>query len=170
MCCFYSNTFHTQQLTILEIMVLRTFRRHSNQTLHSNYLIFLVCCFYSNTFHTQQVTKLEILVLRAFRRHSNQTLHSRLLMWQVCCFYSNTFSHTTVNRIGYSGAESVSRALQSNTSLTSLNIGVLFLFKHLSHTTVNRIGYCEYHTEKRKQSFQQPDVTESHATVTAPQS
>ena len=73
-------------------------------------------------------------MLRAFREHSNQTLHSHLLKFQVCCFYSNTF-HTTVNEIGYSGAESISKALQSNTSLTSLDIsGVLFVFKHLSHT------------------------------------
>ena len=50
--------------------------------------------------------------------------------------------HTTGNQIGDSGAESISRALQSNTSLTSLNIKcVLFIvLKHRSHTTGNQIG------------------------------
>ena len=40
---FCSNTFHTQQITTLDIMVLRAFREHSNQTLHSPHLIFVVC-------------------------------------------------------------------------------------------------------------------------------
>ena len=114
-------------------MVLRAFREHSNQTLLSNHLIFHVCCFNSNTFHTQQVTTLDILVLRAFREHSDQTLHSNHLIFQVCCFYSNTF-HTTGNQIGYSGAESISSTLQSNTSLTSLVIsGVLFIQTPFTH-------------------------------------
>ena len=155
MCLFYSNTFHTQQVTILEILVLRAFREHSNQTLHSKHLVFQVCCFYSNTFHTQQITTLEILVLRAFREHSNQTLHSHLLIFHVCYFYSNTF-HTPDNLIGDSGAESISRALQSNTSLKTLNIsGVLFLFNHLSHPTDNNFLDCEYHTEKSSTSITQ---------------
>ena len=42
LCCL--NTFHTQQVTILEILVLRAFREHSNQTLHSHHLLFPVCC------------------------------------------------------------------------------------------------------------------------------
>ena len=59
----------------------------------------------------------------------------------MCDTHIHCFHTTTGNNIGDSGAESISRALQSNTSLTSLDIsGVLFLFKHLSHTTVNYIG------------------------------
>ena len=77
--------------------------------------------------------KLEILVLRAFLEHFKQTLHSPHLIFQVCCFI--LMFHTTGNQIGDSGAESISRALQSNTSLTSLNIQcVLFIvLKHRSH-------------------------------------
>ena len=37
------NSCFTQQLTKLEILVLRVFREHFNQTLHSNHLIFQVC-------------------------------------------------------------------------------------------------------------------------------
>ena len=82
---------------------------------------------------------LEILVLRAFREHSNQTLHSNHLKF-VCCFL-NIF-HTTGGGISASCAEIISRALQSNTSLTSLDIPcVLFIvLKHLSHTTDNHFG------------------------------
>ena len=82
-----------QQVTILETLVLRAFREHSNQTLHSHLLIFRVCCFYSNTFHTQQLIKLELLVLRAFREHSDQTLHSHLLIFAVCFFVKTPFTH-----------------------------------------------------------------------------
>ena len=70
-------------------------------------------------------------------------------------FLFKHLSHTTDNLIGYNAAESISRALQSNTSLTSLDNACVFLFKHLSHTTVNNIGYAEYLTEKRKPSFTQ---------------
>ena len=79
----FEHTFHTQQITILEILVLRAFREHSNQTLHSHHLIFVVCQFVKTCF-TQQITVLEILVLRAFREHFNQTLHSHHLIFQVC--------------------------------------------------------------------------------------
>ena len=72
-----------QQVTRLETLVLRAFREHSKQTLHSNHLIFRVCCFVQASF-TQQVTTLELLVLRAFREHSNQTLHSPHLILVVC--------------------------------------------------------------------------------------
>ena len=138
--------------------------------------------FIQTPFTHKQITTLEILVLRAFREHSNQTLHSHLLLFLVCCLFKH-LSRTTGNHIGDSGAESISRALQSNTSLTSLIISrvlvysntfhaqqvttleilvlrafrehiqsntsltsliiscVLFLFKHLSHTTDNHIGY-----------------------------
>ena len=42
-------------------------------------------------------------------------------------------SHTTGNHIGYDGAESIARALQSNTSLQTLNIiGALFHQTHHS--------------------------------------
>ena len=63
----------------------------------------------------------------------------------LCSFSKTNFFvqhlEATGNNIGNAGAESISRALQSNTSLTSLDIsGVLFLFKHLSHTTANQIG------------------------------
>ena len=78
-------------------------------------------------------------MLRAFREHFNQTLHSNHLKF-VCCFL-HTF-HTTGSGIRASSVESISRALQSNTSLTSLDIScVLFIvLKHLSHTTDNRIA------------------------------
>ena len=69
--------------------------------------------------------QLDILVLRVFREHFNQTLHSNHLIFHVCCVIH--MFNTTDNHFGYSGAESISRALQSNTSLTSLYIrGVLF--------------------------------------------
>ena len=104
--------------------MLRAFREHSNQTLHSNHLIFRVCYFVQTPF-TQQVTTLDLLVLRAFREHSNQTLHSNHLIFQVCVVLF--MFHTTDNQIGDSGAENISRALQSNTKLTLLNISsVLF--------------------------------------------
>ena len=104
--------------------MLRAFREHFNQTLHANIFIFHVCAVLFSCF-TQQVTLLEILVLRAFREHFNQTLHSNHLLFQVCCVIH--MFHTTGNHIGDSGAESISRALQSNTSLTSLTIScVLF--------------------------------------------
>ena len=161
----------TQQITVLDILVLKVFREHFNQTLHSNHLILQVCCvihmFHTTDNHigdfgsesgdsgvdsisgalqsntsltsldiasvvlithlsqTQQITILDILVLKVFREHFNQTLHSNHLIFQVCCVIH--MFHTTDNHIGDSGAESISRALQSNTSLTSLNIsGVTF--------------------------------------------
>ena len=40
---FCSSIFHTQQLTTLELLVLRAFREHSNQTLHSHHFVFAVC-------------------------------------------------------------------------------------------------------------------------------
>ena len=92
-----------------------------------------MCVLFYSCF-TQQVTKLEILVLRVFREHFNQTLHSHHLIFQVCVvlFMFNTIG----NQIGDSGAESISRALQSNTSLTLLNIsGVCYLLKHVSHNS-----------------------------------
>ena len=48
--------------------------------------------------------------------------------------------HTTDNHIGDSGAESISRALQSNTSLTSLDISSVCCFMLMFHTTDNDIG------------------------------
>ena len=92
-CFLFSNTCFTQQITKLEILVLRAFREHFNQTLHSHHLIFQVCVVLFSCF-TQQITKLEILVLRAFREHFNQTLHSHHLIFQVCVFYS----HVSHNR------------------------------------------------------------------------
>ena len=59
---------------------------------------------------------LEILVLRVFREHFNQTLHSNHLIFHVCCVIH--MFHTIVNDIGDSGAQSISRALQSNAFLT----------------------------------------------------
>ena len=79
---FCSNTFHTQQVTTLELLVLRAFREHSTQTLHSNHLILVVCYFVKTPF-TQQLTILEILVLRAYLEHFNQTLHSHHLISAV---------------------------------------------------------------------------------------
>ena len=124
-CSMYFNT----KITKLDILVLRVFREHSNQTLHSNHLIFQVCVILFTCF-TQQATKLEILVLRVFREHFNQTLHSPHLIFQVCCIF---MFHTTDNQIGYSGTESISRALQSNTSLKSLNISGVCCNSHVSH-------------------------------------
>ena len=48
--------------------------------------------------------------------------------------------HTTENQIGDSGAESISRALQSNTSLKSLDISSVRCFMLMFHTTGNQIG------------------------------
>ena len=48
--------------------------------------------------------------------------------------------HTTDNQIGDSGAESISRALQSNTSLKSLGISRVCCLIVMFHTTVNQIG------------------------------
>ena len=101
--------------------MLRVFREHSNQTLHSHHLILVVCYFVKTRF-TQQITILEILVLRAYLEHFNQTLHSHHLIFRVCYFYYTPFSNTIDNGIGNSGADSISRALQSNTSLKSLVI------------------------------------------------
>ena len=106
---------------ILEILVLRAYLEHFNQTLHSPHLILAVCQFVKTRF-TQQITALEIMVLRVFREHFNQILHSHHLIFLVCYFNYTPFSNTTDNGIGDSGAESISRALQSNTSLTSLVI------------------------------------------------
>ena len=47
---FCSSIFHTQQLITLELLVLRAFREHSNQTLHSHHLIFAVCYFVKTPF------------------------------------------------------------------------------------------------------------------------
>ena len=88
---------------------------HSNTSLKSLDISGVTfCSMYFNT----KITKLELLVLRAFREHSNQTLHSQHLIFHVCCFI--LMFHTTDNDIGDSGAETISRALQSNTSITSL--------------------------------------------------
>ena len=54
-------------------------------------------------------------------------------------FYSHV--HTTDNQIGDSGAESISRALQSNTSLKSLNISGVCCVIHMFDTTGNQVGY-----------------------------
>ena len=48
--------------------------------------------------------------------------------------------HTTDNEIGDSGAESISRALQSNTSLKSLDISGVCCIILMFHTTGNHIG------------------------------
>ena len=72
-CYMYFNT----KITKLEILVLRAFQEHFNQTLHSNHLIFHVCVVLFSCF-TQQII-LEILVLRAFREHFNQILLSHHL-------------------------------------------------------------------------------------------
>ena len=88
---------------------------------------------------TQQITWLKILVLCVFREHSNQTLHSNHLLCQVCCF-SNT-AHTSDNKVGDNGAESISRALHSNTSLTSLDMSSVFFWSNTLHTIDNKIGY-----------------------------
>ena len=87
---FFYSCF-TQQVTKLEILVLRVLREHFSQTLHSHHLIFRVCCFVQASF-TQQVTKLEILVLRSFREHFNQTLHSNHLIFHVCYFIKIPFT------------------------------------------------------------------------------
>ena len=89
--------------------------------------------FCSSIFHTQQVTKLGLVVLRAFREHSKQTLHSHHLLFAVCYLLKH-LSHSTDNDIGDSGVESISGALQSNTSLTSLDIASVVLITHLSQT------------------------------------
>ena len=60
-------------------------------------------------------------MLRAYLEHFNQTLHSHHLILPVL-FYYTPFSNTTDNGIGDSGVDSISRALQSNTSLKSLVI------------------------------------------------
>ena len=63
--------------------MLRAFREHSNQTLHSNHAIFQVCVVLFSCF-TQQVTILEILVLRVFREHfHNYTLE----VFQLCVHF-----------------------------------------------------------------------------------
>ena len=93
------------------------------------------CFMYFNT----KITLLEILVLRAFREHFNQTLHSHHLLFQVCRFVHMYFN-TTVNQIGDSGAESISRALQSNTSCKYLYISCVCCFILMFHTTGNFIG------------------------------
>ena len=77
-------------------------------------------------------------MLRVFREHFNQTLHANHLIFQVCCFIF--MFHTTDNQIGDSGAQSISRALQSNTSLKSLNVSGVCCVIHMFHTTGNQIG------------------------------
>ena len=100
--------------------MLRAFREHSNQTLHSKHLILLVLVF-SKYFSQQQLLTSEIQEQRALREHSTSTLPSHHLLFAVCSFFADTF-HTTDNNIGESGAESISRALQSNTHLKLLDI------------------------------------------------
>ena len=73
-CSMYFNT----KITKLEILVLRAFREHSNQTLHSNHLIFQVCVVLFSCF-TQQIMILDILVLRTFLQHFSQILLSHHL-------------------------------------------------------------------------------------------
>ena len=92
-CVLFVFKFLTQQLTALVILVLRAFRWHSNQTLHSHHLLFTVCCFVKTLF-TQQLTILVVLVLRVFLEHSNQTLHSHHLVLAVCCFDYTSFTNT----------------------------------------------------------------------------
>ena len=78
-------------------------------------------------------------VLGIFLEHFTQTLHSNHLIFLVCCFIQTPY--TTDNKIGRSGAESVYRALQSNTSLISLKIfRVLFLFSPFHTQSDNKFG------------------------------
>ena len=51
------------------------------------------------------------------------------------------YFNTTGNLIGDSGAESISRALQSNTSLKSLNISGVCCIIYMFDTTGNHVGY-----------------------------
>ena len=88
---FVLLSYFTQQVTTLEILVLRAFREHFNQTLHANILLFQVCAVLFSCF-TQQITILEILVLRVFREHFNQTLHSNHLIFHVCYFIKIPFT------------------------------------------------------------------------------
>ena len=123
---FCLNTFHTQQMPALGDSGAQqvSIALQSNTSLTS-LDISRVLLFLTN-FHTQQIMAFKILVLRAFREHSSQTLHSNLLIFPVIVFTQNTF-HTTGNNFRESGAESILRALQSNTSLTSLDISCVFV-------------------------------------------
>ena len=122
--CFCSNTIHATGNLIGDTGVESISRTlQSNTSLTSLDISGVLFC---STPFTQQVTLLEILVLRAFWGHSNQTLRSNHFIFPVSVLIKH-LSHTTDNNIGDSGAESVSRALQSNTSLTSLDISSVFV-------------------------------------------
>ena len=121
---FCSNTFHATGNLIGDTGVKSISRTlQSNTSLTSLDISGVLFC---STPFTQQVTLLEILVLRAFWGHSNQTLHSNLLIFPVIVLIKH-LSHTTDNLIGDYGAESISRALQSNSSLKSLDISSVFV-------------------------------------------
>ena len=78
-------------------------------------------------------------MLRTFLEHFNQTLHSNHLIFHVCCFI--LMFNTTDNDIGDSGAESISRALQSNTSMDiTCYFPVRFFVVKICNTTDNGIG------------------------------
>ena len=91
----------------------------SNTSLTSLVVSCVLLCSY--VYHIQKITKLAILVLRAFQEHFRPTIHSNIFVFVVCCLFKQ-LSHTTDNAIREFGAESISRALQANTSLTSLDI------------------------------------------------
>ena len=119
MCCCLRILF-TQQITLLEKLVLCAFTEPSNVTLHSNHLIFRVCCFVSTLF-TQTDNEIETVGTELFARvlRRNTALKSLNISGVLVRF--NTI-HTADNDIGESGVFFISRALQSNTSLKSLVI------------------------------------------------
>ena len=82
------------------------------------------------------------MVLKELGEHFNPTLHCDLLI-SVVWFPFKHISHSIANNICIEG-ESIGRALQSNTSLQSLNIaGVISFVTHsniFQHTTGNSIG------------------------------
>ena len=68
------------------------------------------------------------MVLRALQELFNQTRLFKHWASMVRDFIKHTIhhhqlTHTTGNKIGANGAESIARALQSNTSLQTLNLG-----------------------------------------------
>ena len=79
-----------------------------------------------------------IQVPRAFRGHSKKMPLSHRLLFPVCCFLHTV--HTADIQIGLSGVDSISIALQSNTSLKSLDISGVLVCSHLFHTAGNNIG------------------------------
>ena len=83
-CELFVQTPFTQQITVLEILVLRVFREHSNPTHHSNRLLFSVCTCVQTPF-TQQITQLENLALQALLGHFNQILRWSYLILPLCC-------------------------------------------------------------------------------------